>query len=199
VGGTVSRFPVPVLSAGLLSILIALLIQASGNRAALWAGLLLEAIRYLGPFLLAVFLYGFAVQLHREASGKRVFSLIALVSGIALLAVAFKAHIGLRFLFMPSSADVIAASMRGVANASPFPRPGISQLCILAALGFLPAVLPFVKRAAQSGAFWQFNHKLAVSLLAAIFGAGLAFAGVAAIFLTAELLFHLTVPQRFFA
>jgi hypothetical protein len=59
--------------------------------------------------------------------------------------------------------------------------------------------LPFVKRAAQSGAFWQFNHKLAVSLLAAFVGAGLAFAGVAAIFGTAKLLFGVTIPQRFFA
>ena len=174
--GIVSRFPVPVFCAVSLTIL-SWLLTGTGERTARWLSLVFAAYHYLAPFLIAVFLYSFAVQLYRDATGKRVQSLVALVSGIAVLALAFNAYTGLRLLFAPSHTDVIATAMQAAANAYPLLHVGIALRCVLAALALLPFVAPYLRNEPQPGMFWQFAHKLTVALLTATIGAGLALGG----------------------
>ena len=195
--GIVSRFPVPVFCAVSLTIL-SWLLTGTGERTAPWLRLVFAAFHYLAPFLIAVFLYSFAVQLYRDATGKRVQSLVALVSGIAVLALAFNAYTGLRLLFAPSHTDVIATAMQAAANAYPLLHVGIALSCVLAALALLPFVAPYLRNEPQPGMFWQFAHKLTVALLTATIGAGLAFGGIAAVLATAQLLFAITVPPTFY-
>jgi Domain of unknown function (DUF4153) len=197
--GIVSRFPAPAFCAVSLTALTWLLAGAGDAKTSPWFHRLSAAIHYLGPFLLAAFLLSFACQLYSEASERRARSFVILVFGLAALALAFEAEQGLQLLFVPSQTDAIAAAMQFAANADPVPHIRIGLRCLLAALAFLPFVVPYLRAGTQPGAFWQFSHKLTVSIIAATVGSGLAFGGVAAIFGTAKLLFGIEVPQEYYA
>jgi hypothetical protein len=157
------------------------------------------AIGYLLPFLIAAFLYSFAVQLYREAADKRVRGLIAQVLGLAVLAWIFEPHTGLKFLFWPSDTDILEAATRSSAHANPWLRGGFAWACVLAALAIFQFAAPYLRSGTQPGAFWQFAHKLTVSIIAANIGSYFAFGGVAAVLATAKLLFELDAPGEFIA
>lgn len=194
----VSRFPVPVFCAAALTGLMWRFDGAVRNKAEPWGHLLGVAIAYLVPFLIAAFLYSFAIQLYREAADKRARSLIALVLGLAVLAWIFEPHIGLEFLFWPSNTDVIEAAAHSSTRANPWLGNGAAWASVLAAVAFFPFGAPYLRGGTGPGAFWQFAHKLTVSVIAAGVGSGLAYGGIAAVLLTAKLLFGFEAQAEYF-
>lgn len=198
--GAVYRFPIPLLAALFLTALNWHLLNTGGD-AILTPNVprpLAEAVYNLGPFLVAVFLYSFAIALYGEATGRRRASFAALVTGIGILFFSYSAYRGFSLLFWPSHAE-LAPGVVTRPGLFPFFRADIALNLVVAALVILPFVAPYLRHQANPGAFWQFAHKLTVAFLSAGIGGALAWGGIAAIGATAALLFKIDVPTLFYS
>jgi Domain of unknown function (DUF4153) len=200
--GPVRRFPLPVLCALALTALNWTRFDIFTVRfypaGADWIPIR-AASYHLSPFLIAAFFLTFALVLYGEAKSRKTVSSIGAVIGVLLLAVLYSAWTGLRLLALPPNTSIPVDYPASSFSLNLLSLTFISRWFLLGGLALLPVLGPFTSWRAEPGAFWQFAHKLGVAFLAALTGAGLAFAGFAAIVETAKLLFGLTFPQTIYA
>ncbi len=168
----VRRFPLPVLCAVLITALNwngpAELIDIRDGQAALTL------------FLAGAFLWTWTAALWAESQGSRLKGLAAATTGAVALAVVLRLD------------KAIALWLSSVSSGERIGSP--ATLFLFGALLLGPSVAPFLFRHASQSAFWQYNHKWLVGLLAGWVGSMLAVAGVMAILATTALVFEITVP-----
>jgi hypothetical protein len=167
----VQRFPLPLLCAGLATAVTwngpAALIDSRDGEVALTL------------YLAGAFLWSWAAALWGESQGSRLKGLVAAMAGMAALGVILRLD------------KTIALWLSGVSTGERIGGP--STLFLFGALMLAPSLAPFLSRSAAQSAFWQYNHKWLVGLLAGWVGSLLAVAGVMAILATAALVFEITV------
>jgi hypothetical protein len=167
----VRRFPLPVLCA-----VLATAVNWSGPAALTDSR---DGQVALTLYLAGAFLWTWAAALWAESQGSRVKGIVIAMAGAVALAVILRPD------------KTIALWLSGVSAGERIGGP--STLLLFGALLLAPSIAPFLPRSASQSAFWQYNHKWLVGLLAGCVGSLLAVAGVMAILGTAALIFEITV------
>jgi hypothetical protein len=151
----------------------------------------LEAGRILlGRFLLSAFFWTFAAALFGESRSRKA-GLLAAFAGLAALAFAHDVYLAAQNEIFKPAQPLAAASRLPAAGG----LDAISLIYLDGCIVFLPFLAPYTRGLDQSGAFWQFAHRLTVAYLGGIIGAALAYGSVYASFATIRLLFHPEAPD----
>ena len=167
------RFPLPMLFALLATIIN---LGRGEYHADAAAGQLALTL-----YCAASFFWSWAAALWAEVHSDRVTGLLIGLGGAVLLALVFRVALAVP-LWMSETSGPAESLVT------------ISHAMLIGALTFAPSLAPYLSRRASQSAFWQHNHKWVIGYLAALIGACLAFAGVAAIIASSALLLELQVP-----